>query len=57
VKATVANAILVVDDDDDILTRARLLLKRHFERVSRPRQPGAIPALIGRPRSTRCCST
>ena len=32
-------SILIVDDDNDILTAARLLLKRHFGRVVTANQP------------------
>jgi DNA-binding NtrC family response regulator len=39
-------AILIVDDDNDILTAARLLLKRHFDGVSTANQPERIPALM-----------
>jgi len=39
-------SILIVDDDNDILTAARLLLKRHFERVVTANQPERIPALL-----------
>jgi DNA-binding NtrC family response regulator len=42
----VPEAILVVDDDNDILTAARLLLKRHFEAVTTTNQPDRIPALM-----------
>ena len=38
--------ILVVDDDNDVLTAARLLLKRHFEGVATANQPERIPALL-----------
>ena len=38
--------ILIVDDDSDILTAARLLLKRHFGRVVTANQPERIPALM-----------
>ncbi len=39
-------SILIVDDDSDILTAARLLLKRHFGRVVTANQPERIPALV-----------
>ncbi|MCA9673544.1 MAG: sigma-54-dependent Fis family transcriptional regulator [Kofleriaceae bacterium] len=39
-------AILVVDDDHDILTAARLLLKRHFGRVVTSNEPARIPELM-----------
>ncbi|MEM7219791.1 MAG: sigma-54 dependent transcriptional regulator [Pseudomonadota bacterium] len=42
-------AILIVDDDEDILTASKLLLRRHFERVDACAEPGEIPAMM-----TRC---
>ncbi|MBK7074205.1 MAG: sigma-54-dependent Fis family transcriptional regulator [Myxococcales bacterium] len=42
----VADSILVVDDDADILTAARLLLKRHVGAVTTSNQPERIPALL-----------
>jgi len=42
----VSGTILVVDDDNDILTAARLLLKRHFGAVTTTNQPDRIPALL-----------
>ncbi len=44
--AVAETSILIVDDDTDILTAARLLLKRHFERVVTANQPGRIPELM-----------
>jgi len=44
----VPESILVVDDDADILTAARLLLKRHFEAVITSSRPDQIPALMGK---------
>ena len=38
--------ILVVDDDEDILTAGRLLLKRKFGRVQTTSDPEQIPALM-----------
>jgi DNA-binding NtrC family response regulator len=38
--------ILIVDDDKDILTAAKLLLKRHFSRVITCSNPVDIPQLI-----------
>lgn len=38
--------ILVVDDDVDILTAARLLLKRHFAAVATASRPEQIPPLL-----------
>jgi len=40
--------ILVVDDDQDILVAARLLLKRHFASVEVLREPTRVPALLQR---------
>ncbi|WDE01738.1 sigma-54-dependent transcriptional regulator [Thalassomonas actiniarum] len=38
--------ILIVDDDEDILTAGKLLLKRHFSHVSTCNLPEHIPAFI-----------
>jgi DNA-binding NtrC family response regulator len=38
--------ILIVDDDVDILTAARLLLKRHFAAVATASRPEQIPPLL-----------
>jgi DNA-binding NtrC family response regulator len=38
--------ILVVDDDEDILTAAKLLLKQHFLLVHTEKSPTAIPMLL-----------
>ncbi len=40
--------ILVVDDNEDILHAARLLLKRHFASVQTLRDPAHLPALVRR---------
>ncbi|MCZ6617360.1 MAG: sigma-54 dependent transcriptional regulator [Gammaproteobacteria bacterium] len=40
--------ILVVDDDEDVLTAARLLLKQHFGEVLTCLDPARIPALMER---------
>ncbi|MGH8200748.1 MAG: sigma-54-dependent transcriptional regulator [Steroidobacteraceae bacterium] len=40
--------ILVVDDQEDILLAARLLLKRHFASVSTLRDPATLPDLVRR---------
>jgi two-component system, NtrC family, response regulator HydG len=40
--------ILVVDDDEDILVAARLLLKRHFASVEVLREPARLPDLLQR---------
>lgn len=41
-----AAAILIVDDDEDILTAGRLLLKRHFAQVDICANPNNIPDLM-----------
>jgi DNA-binding NtrC family response regulator len=46
----VPETILVVDDDSDILTAARLLLKRHFDAVTATNQPERIPSLMAETR-------
>lgn len=38
--------ILVVDDDEDVLLAARLLLKQHTRHVTTEKDPGCIPALM-----------
>ena len=38
--------ILVVDDEEDILQAAQLLLKRHFEQVHTLRDPAALPERV-----------
>src|SRR4051794_37207728 len=38
--------ILVVDDQEDILLAARLLLKRHFRSVETLQDPGRLPDLV-----------
>lgn len=40
--------VLVVDDDPDVLTAARLLLQQHFAAVLTTEEPGEIQALMGR---------
>ncbi|HLY06330.1 MAG TPA: sigma-54 dependent transcriptional regulator [Rhizomicrobium sp.] len=40
--------ILVVDDQEDILLAARLLLKRHFRSVETLRDPARLPDLVSR---------
>jgi DNA-binding NtrC family response regulator len=40
--------ILVVDDNEDILSAARLLLKRHFATVQTLADPAQLPALVRR---------
>ncbi len=40
--------ILIVDDDEDILTAGKLLLKRHFSTVLTCNQPEQIPLLLSR---------
>ena len=41
-----SDAILIVDDDEDILTAGRLLLKRHYRRVDTCADPARIPELL-----------
>jgi len=41
-----AGTILIVDDDQDILTAGKLLLKRHFARVLTTNAPDHIPTLL-----------
>ncbi len=41
-----AGNILIVDDDEDILTASRLLLRREFGAVSTCKSPTEIPALL-----------
>ncbi|MDJ0699470.1 MAG: sigma-54 dependent transcriptional regulator [Woeseiaceae bacterium] len=43
-----SGAILVVDDDTDILTAGRLLLSRHFELVETCRRPENVPGMLER---------
>ena len=43
---TLKAGILVVDDDEDVLTAARLLLKQHFERVLTSNDPARIEPLM-----------
>ena len=38
--------ILIVDDDEDVLQAARLLLKQHLELVHTEKDPNKIPSLI-----------
>jgi len=40
--------ILIVDDEEDILLAARLLLKRHFASVKTLRDPATLPELVRR---------
>jgi two-component system, NtrC family, response regulator HydG len=40
--------ILIVDDEEDILLAARLLLKRHFSSVKTLRDPSGLPELVRR---------
>ncbi|WP_308911650.1 sigma-54-dependent transcriptional regulator [Pseudokordiimonas caeni] len=43
-----AGSILIVDDDEDILVAGRLLLKRHFDRVTTTNRPADIRELLAR---------
>lgn len=45
--AAKSGKILVVDDDTDVLSAARLFLKRHFLQVDVESNPESIPFLIG----------
>ena len=38
--------ILIVDDDEDILTAGKLLLKRHYRRIDTCDDPSKIPLLM-----------
>lgn len=38
--------ILVMDDEEDILQAARLLLKRHFESVQTSSDPASLPERV-----------
>lgn len=40
-------AVLIVDDDPDILTAGKLLLRRHYQRVDTTADPRELPALLG----------
>ncbi len=42
------NAVLIVDDDLDVLHAAKLLLKPHFETVSMADTPQAIPGVLAK---------
>jgi DNA-binding NtrC family response regulator len=42
------NPILIVDDDEDILTAGRLLLRRHYQHVDVCADPREIPARLAR---------
>jgi len=41
-----AERILIVDDDEDVLVAAKLLLKRHFSNVTATNEPSQIPTLL-----------
>jgi DNA-binding NtrC family response regulator len=43
---TLCATVLVVDDDPDVLTAARLLLQQHFERVLTTEDPGEIESIL-----------
>ena len=49
-KETKSGRILVVDDDTDVLSAARLFLKRHFQHVDVESNPESIPFLVGNQR-------
>ena len=44
----VTGTILIVDDDEDILTAGRLLLRREFEQILTCTDPAALPDLMAR---------
>ncbi|MCJ9428012.1 sigma-54-dependent transcriptional regulator [Kordiimonas marina] len=44
--ATKDGKILIVDDDDDILTAGKLLLKRHYDKVITCNKPEFIPEML-----------
>lgn len=44
--AKVPGKILIIDDDEDVLQAARLLLKQHFTIVHTEKDPSLIPALL-----------
>lgn len=45
-KSLVEGAILIVDDDEDILIAGKLLLKRHYRQIDVCRDPSQITALM-----------
>lgn len=45
---TIRASVLVVDDDPDVLTAARLLLQQHFERVLVSEDPADIESLMAK---------
>ena len=47
---TIHASVLIVDDDPDVLTAARLLLRQHFERVLTTEDPSGIEALMAESR-------
>ncbi|MCU0354378.1 MAG: sigma-54 dependent transcriptional regulator [Cytophagales bacterium] len=49
-KETKSGRILVVDDDTDVLSAARLFLKRHFQHVDVESNPESIPFLVSNQR-------
>ena len=40
------NRILVIDDNEDVLLAAKLLLKQHFNIIDTEKDPGLIPELL-----------
>ena len=38
--------LLIIDDDEDVLFSARLLLKQHYSIVRIEKDPGQIPAIL-----------
>ena len=47
---TIHASVLIVDDDPDVLTAARLLLRQHFERVLTTEDPSRIEAMMAESR-------
>ncbi len=46
--ASPAGKILIIDDDQDVLLSARLLLKQHFRHISILDDPSGLPELLHR---------
>ena len=38
--------ILIVDDNEDVLSAAKIFLKRHFDQVHTEKSPEALPNLL-----------
>lgn len=46
VTASKVGRVLVVDDDEDVLSAAKLMLKRHVAQVDTEKNPNALPTLL-----------